>query len=135
MKSNPPAPTPNLEHLARTYLDAVGRKDLGTVQSLLTSDVTFDGPVMSLRGADDVLESLRRIGAVHVRNDVKRVFVDGSEICVIYDFVSDTVGSIPTVEWLSVTDGRIASIRLYYDQLPWQRLRQLLAERANRATA
>lgn len=129
------APEPALEALTRKYLDAVGSKDLDTVQSLLAQDVTFVGPVMNIQGAPNVLESFRRIGAIHVRNDVKRVFVDGDEICVIYDFVSDTVGSIPTIEWLHVQNGRIASIRLYYDQLPWQRLRQLLAERAARATA
>lgn len=128
-------PEPALETLVRKYLDAVASKDLDTVQSLLASDVTFVGPVMNLQGATQVLESFRRIGAIHVRNDVKRIFVDGNEICAIYDFVSDTVGSIPTIEWLHVQDGRIASIRLYYDQLPWQRLRQLLAERATRATA
>ncbi|MGC4068581.1 MAG: nuclear transport factor 2 family protein [Polyangiaceae bacterium] len=125
----------DLDRLARTYLDAVGRKDLGAVQSLLAPEVTFVGPVMNLQGSKDVIESLRRIGAVHVRNDVKRVFVDGDEICVIYDFVSDTVGSIPTIEWLHVRNGRIESIRLFYDQLPWQRLRQLLAERATRGAA
>jgi ketosteroid isomerase-like protein len=135
METTMTAPEPALETLTRKYLDAVGSKDLETVQSLLAPDVTFVGPIMNLQGAAAVLESFRRIGAIHVRNDVNRIFVDGDEICVIYDFVSDTVGSIPTIEWLHVRDGRIASIRLYYDQLPWRRLRQMLAERATRATA
>jgi hypothetical protein len=45
------------------------------------------------------------------------------------------VGNVPTIEWLRIQSGRIASIRLYYDQLPWQRLRQVMAERATQATA
>lgn len=123
------------ETVARRYLEAVGNKDLSTVKSLLSPDLTFVGPVMNLRGEAEVVESFRRISAIHVRNEVKRIFVDGDEVCVIYDFVTDTVGSVPTIEWLRIRDGRIQSVQLYYDQLPWQRLRQLLAERATRATA
>jgi len=124
-----------LETIARMYLDAVGKKDLATVESLLAPDITFVGPAMRISGVTDVLDALRRIGAIHVRNDVQRVFVDGDEACVIYDFVTDTVGSVPTIEWLQIQGGRIRSVKLYYDQLPWQTLRQELAKRASRATA
>lgn len=123
------------ETIARAYLDAVGDKDLATVRSLLAPDISFVGPVMTIAGVDDVVEALRRIGAIHVRNDVQRVFVDGDEVCVIYDFVTDTVGSVPTIEWLRIVDGRIASVKLYYDQLPWQTLRKELAERSARVSA
>jgi hypothetical protein len=75
---------------------------------------------MTISGAREVLASFRRIGAIHVRNDVKRVFVDGDEACAIYDFVTDTVGVVPTIEWLSFEGGRIRSVKLYYDQVPWQ---------------
>jgi ketosteroid isomerase-like protein len=124
-----------LETTTRAYLAAVGNKDLGKVEALLAPDITFVGPAMTLSGARDVLAALRRIGAVHVRNDVKRVFVDGDEVCVIYDFVTDTVGVVPTIEWLSFENARIRSVKLYYDQVPWQTLRQELARRAAPATA
>ena len=122
-----------LESVARAYLSAVGNKDLGRVEQLLTPDVTFAGPVMKLSGAPDLLAALRRIGAVHVRNDIQRVFVDGDEACVIYDFVTDTIGSVPTIEWLRFEGGRIRDVKLYYDQVPWQKLREELARRAAQA--
>jgi ketosteroid isomerase-like protein len=125
----------NRETTVREYLSAVGNKDLAKVETLLTPDIAFAGPSMTLTGARDVLAALRRIGAVHVRNDVKRIFVDGDEACVIYDFVTDTVGVVPTVEWLSFEADRIRSVRLYYDQVPWHTLRQELAKRAVQATA
>ena len=124
-----------LDAIVRAYLSAVGNKDLGKVEELLAPDVTVVGPANKLSGARDVLAALRRIGAIHVRNDVKRVFVDGDEACVIYDFVTDTVGTVPTIEWLSFEGGRIRSVNLYYDQLPWQTLRQELAKRAAQASA
>lgn len=124
-----------IETKVREYLTAVGDKDLARVEGLLAPDVTFVGPAMSLSGARDVLAALRRIGAIHVRSDIKRVFVDGDEACVIYDFVTDTVGVVPTIEWLGFEAGRIRSVKLYYDQVPWQTLRQELAKRATQPTA
>src|SRR5690242_1565895 len=125
----------DIEATVRTYLSAVGNKDLGKVEELLTPDITLVGPAMTLSGAREVLAALRRIGAIHVRNDVRRVFVDGDEACVIYDFVTDTVGVVPTIEWLTFAGDRIRAVKLYYDQLPWQTLRQELAQRAAQPSA
>jgi len=122
-------PTP--QSLVRSYLQAVGDKDEPQLRALLSEDVTFEGPVMAMQGVENVLASFRGIAAVHERNDVQRVFVDGDEVCVIYDFVTDAVGRIPTIEWIRLREGRIAAIRLYYDQLPWQTLRQEIAKRAS----
>jgi hypothetical protein len=124
-----------IESTVREYLSAVGNKDLATVEKLIAPDIAFVGPAMNLVGARDVLAALRRIGAIHIRNDVKRIFVDGDEACAIYDFVTDTVGAVSTIEWLSFEAGRISSVKLFYDQVPWQSLRQELAKRATRATA
>jgi ketosteroid isomerase-like protein len=123
------------ETVARSYLAAVGNKDLNAVAALLAPDITFVGPAMSLRGSQHVLAALRHIGAIHVGNEIKRVFVADDEVCVIYDFVTDTMGSVATIEWLRIEAGQIRSVNLYYDQLPWQTLRRELAMRASQATA
>src|SRR5215831_14239096 len=121
--------TRNNEATAIAYLDAVGKKELQRLDDLVAPDVHFVGPAMTIDGARDLLAALRRIGAIHVRNDIKRVFSDGDEVCVIYDFVTDTVGAVPTIEWLRFERGRIASVNLYYDQLPWLKVRDELARR------
>ena len=83
-----------------------------------------------------MIEALKRLGAIHLRNDVKRVFVDGDEVCVIYDFVTDTpAGAVPTIEWLRFDGDRISAIDLYYDRLPWQTVMAVIAERAARPAA
>jgi len=117
------------EKLARAYLDAVAKKDLERVASLVTADVRFVGPANTMDGARDLIAAFRRIGAVHVRSDIQRVFTDGDEVCVIYDFVTDTAGALPCVEWLHVEAGKIRSIHLYYDQVPWTKLREEIGRR------
>jgi hypothetical protein len=123
------------EAIALAYLDAVAKKELDRVAELLDPDVHFIGPATTLDGPAAMLAAFRRIGAIHVRSDVKRVFSEGSEVCVIYDFVTDTAGALPAVEWLRIEGNRIRAINLYYDQVPWLKLREEIARRAAKATA
>jgi hypothetical protein len=122
--------TNNPQAVALAYLDAVSKKELDKVEAVLAPDIQFQGPAMKLTGARDVLAAFRRISAIHVRNDVRRVFTDGDEVCVIYDFVTDTMGALPTIEWLRIEGGRIRSVNLYYDQVPWKTLREEMERRA-----
>src|SRR5574337_1399774 len=119
--------TTNNEAIALAYLDAVAKKDLARVEALVAPDVKFVGPASSYSGAGELLTAFRRIGAVHVRSDVRRVFSDGADVCVIYDFVTDTAGPLATVEWLRISNGKIQSINLFYDQVPWLKIREELA--------
>lgn len=120
----------DLEAIALAYMDAISTKQLDRLDSLVSPQVRFVGPQMTISGRDELVGALRRITAVHVRNEVKRVFSDRDDVCVIYDLITDTIGALPTIEWLKIADGRIQSIHLYYDQLPWQRVREELARRA-----
>lgn len=122
--------------LALEYLAAVAAQDFSRVEGLLAPDLRFRGPAMTRSSAADFIAALRHLGAIHVRSDVKRVFVDGDEACLIYDFVTDTpAGALPTIEWLRFDAERIRSIDLYYDRLPWQSVMAAMAERAARPVA
>ena len=122
--------------LALAYLDAVSRKDLSRAQELLMPNLEFTGPSGSRSSAQSFIDALKRLAAIHVRNDVKKVFVDGNEACVIYDFVTDTPsGSLPTIEWLQFEEGRIRSINLYYDRVPWRVVMDELTRRASSPAA
>jgi ketosteroid isomerase-like protein len=126
----------DLKALALEYLDAVGKKELDRLDSLLAPDLAFRGPSMTRSTARDFVGALARLGAIHVRNDVRRVFVDGDDVCVIYDFVTDTpAGTLPMIEWLHFRDGRIGAIDLYYDRVPWKTAQEEIAARAARAAS
>ena len=122
--------------LTLEYLDAVGKQQYGRLDAMLSPDLQFRGPSMTRTSAAEYLGALKRLGAIHVRNDVKRVFVDGDEACVIYDFVTDTqAGALPTIEWLRFEGDRIRAVDLYYDRMPWQAVMAVMAERAARPAA
>ncbi len=127
MKSDP-------KSIALSYIDACGRKDLDTVATLLAPDLEFVGVSRTVRGADAYLGVLRGLAPIWVRSDVKKAFADENDVCVIYDFVTDTAaGAVPCVEWLRIEAGRIRSARLIFDRASFKPASDELAKRAARA--
>jgi hypothetical protein len=116
--------------VAMAYIEGCARKDFDTVARLLAPDVKFEGPGNTVTGADSYLAVLQRIGLVWLRSDVKKVFTDGSDVCVVYDFVTDSAaGAVPTVEWLCVEDGRLKTVKLFFDRVSFKPASDELARR------
>src|SRR5215470_18177106 len=107
--------------LALQYMDAVSKQEFDTLEAMLAPDFQLFGLSPTRFTPPEFIAYLKRLTAIHVRNEVKRVFADADEACVIYDFVTDTpAGALPTIEWLRFERGRIRAINLYYDRLPWK---------------
>jgi len=105
---------------AARYLDAVTRKDFRAFEELLAPDVTFQGPAATLSGVREVTAAYRLVSTILVRNDLKKAFADGDDLCLIYDFVTDTPsGAVLTMEWLRLDHGKVRSIRLLTDHVKW----------------
>jgi hypothetical protein len=122
---------------ALAYLDAVGRKDFEAFDRLLAPDVTFQGPNADLAGKAAVSAAYRKLGGMLVRNELRKAFVDGSDVCVIYDFVTDTAaGAVRTSEWLVIEGGLVRSIRLLTDHVRWPKaLAEYMSRKQPQATA
>ena len=119
--------------VALAYLEAVGQKDFSTFESLLAPDVAFTGPSATLTGVRDVAAAYKRLGPILLRNELKKAFVDGNEVCLIYDFVTNTPGgAVPTMEWIKIEDGKVRSISLLTDHVRWPVVLQELARRVER---
>ena len=123
----------NPRAIALAYLDAAGRKDFQAFETLLAPDVTFRGPAATLSGARNVAAAYARFAPILVQNELKKVFVDANDVCLIYDFVTDTpAGAVPTVEWLAIEDGLVRSIWLVTDHVRWPAALEELGRRAAR---
>jgi len=117
--------------VALAYIEACGQKNLDAVAALLAPDVRFAGPGGTVTGSAPYLAVLRRLGPVWLRSEVKRVFHDGPEVCVIYDFVTPTpAGAVPIVEWLRIENGKVASVTLFFDRVAFKPASDDLARRA-----
>lgn len=128
--------TTQIHALVTSYITAVGEHRLEALPAMLAPDAEFTFGDTTLRGAEAFVGGFKRLVPLIVRNDIRKVFVDGDEACVIYDFVTDTpAGAVLSVEHIRVRDGRIASSLLVFERLHWPEVMASLKERESRQIA
>jgi len=121
----------NNKALTEAYIQAVGNKQFDQLEGMLQSGIEFrTSNVGVLSGRSKVIGALRRLGVILLRNDIKKVIVAGDDVCVIYDFVTDTpAGAVPSVEWLTFKDGLIYKDWLLFEYRHWPEVLKVLEER------
>jgi hypothetical protein len=78
-----------------------------------------EGPIDSFSDADSYLASLRQLSGIVTGAEKRKVFVDGDDVCVIYDLKTTPVPSSRTCEWYRLRDGKIASVSVVFDARPF----------------
>jgi hypothetical protein len=116
--------------LVTSYVNAVGERRLEALPPLLDPDAQFTLGDNTVRGRDAFVNAFRRLLPIIDRNEIRHLFVDGDEACVVYDFVTSTpVGPVLSVEYLRLRDGLIASSTLVFERLHWPDVLTVLRER------
>lgn len=116
---------------AARYIQAVSDKKYALVEEILAPDLAFKGPFMSSNSSAEFVGALRRMAPVWDRSDVRAIFAEGDQACVVYDFVTSTdAGSIRSVELLTFRDDRIARVELLFDRTQFAPVLEALAQRS-----
>lgn len=119
-----------IHKLVTEYINAVGEHRLETLAAMLDPDAEFTVGDTTLRGAEAFIGGFRRLDPIIERNAIRKIFVEGDEACVIYDFVTDTpAGAVLSVEYLKFKNGRIASSLLLFERLHWPEVMAALQKR------
>ncbi len=99
---------------------AVGGKNFSAARKLLHDDLNFKGPIDTFRNADDYVEAVKKMSGIVKSVDVKKLFVDGDDVRVLYDMITNTpVGTAFISEWFRVKDDKISEIRVVFDARPF----------------
>jgi len=101
------------------YQQAVGQEDFPAARKLLQDNLEFHGPIETLHKADDLIQSIRKLSSIVEGVEVKKVFEDGNDVCVLYDMKTKVAGTSFISEWFQVKGGKIASIRVVFDARPF----------------
>ena len=113
--------------LIHNYITAVGQKDYKTLEKCLHSDFEFKG-LVTYHTSNEFIRMLKEHADspatnIILRNDIKGVFVDEGDACVIYDLITDKkVNAIPCAEWIKIGDGKIQSSIIKLEQYSMRRL-------------
>jgi ketosteroid isomerase-like protein len=110
---------PGAAQVAEDFFDAWTSKDYERARTLVHDDVSFEGPIDSFADADSYVGSLQQLGHIVTGADKRKVFVDGDDVCVIYDLKTAPVPSTLTCEWYRVRDGKVASVSVIFDARPF----------------
>lgn len=125
-----------IRDLVTEYIHAVGEGRLDRVEELLDPDVEFRGTAAELHGSEAYVGALRRLVPILLRNEIRQIVVEGNQAVVLYDFVTDTeAGAVLSTEWLTIEDGRIRSVVLFFDLRRWPEVIQELRRRTAQPVA
>jgi len=109
----------NALEVIQKYQEATGKGDFVTARKLVHDDLAFHGPIDRFDKPEPLFEALKTLLPIVERIEVRKVFVDGNDVCVLYDMVTKTSGTELIVEWFKVRDDKIASIRVVFDARPF----------------
>jgi hypothetical protein len=110
----------NASKIVGDYQTAIGKGDFTNARKLLHDTLSFYGPIDTFSSPEPYLESLEKLHHIVQRIDVKHVFADGNDVCVLYDMVTNTpAGTAFIAEWYQVKGDKIAEIRVVFDARPF----------------
>ncbi len=96
-------------------------KSLAENKLPLADTITVTGPNEQVKGKEQVITMLKQFMVIMNRFDFKKQFSDETGVCTMLECVTSTpAGSVPTVEWMEVKNGKIQAIHLYYDTAKWK---------------
>jgi hypothetical protein len=110
----------NAAQIVQGFKQALGSGDVPAARKLLHDDLSFRGPIDAFDSPEPYLAALAKLHPIVERVDVKHMFVDGNDVCLLYDMVTRTpAGTAFIAEWLTVKGGKIAAIRTVFDARPF----------------
>jgi hypothetical protein len=102
------------------YMQAlIERRDFKSARSYLTDNISYVSPLNSFDGAEQLLKYNEHLNLP--KFDTKKVFVDGQDVCLLYEM---NLGTPPAPSfvclWAHVNDdGKISSYRVVFDPRPF----------------
>jgi len=111
--------TTDTESLVERYYRAWGTGDFEGLRPCLGDGFVFDGPLMTATSADEYIDKTRANAAMFAGSDYRRVGqVIGEHDAVVLATLTMGPKVLHTAEHFAVRDGKIQSIRLYFDPTP-----------------
>jgi ketosteroid isomerase-like protein len=100
------------------YSRALADRDFAAARALLADDLRFEGPIDRFDRADDYVKAITALYGMVRGVEHQATITQGDEVAVFY-LLDTPVAKAPVAEWYTVSDGRIAQLRAYFDARPF----------------
>jgi ketosteroid isomerase-like protein len=110
----------NAVEIVQSFKQALAKGDVAAARRWLHDDLSFRGPIDAFDAPEPYLAALAKLHPIVERVEVRKLFADEEDVCLLYDMVTRTpAGTAFIAEWLTVRGERIASIRTVFDARPF----------------
>jgi limonene-1,2-epoxide hydrolase len=110
----------NASKIVSAYQQALGKGDFAAARKLVHDNLLFQGPLDTFHSPEPYFEALKKLHPIIQRIDMKKIFADGNDVCVLYDMVTNTsAGTVFVCEWYQVKGEKIAGVRTVFDARPF----------------
>jgi len=110
----------NASRIVSDYQQALGKGDFATARTLVHDNLLFQGPLETFHSPEPYFEALKKLHPIIQRIDMKKIFADGDDVCVLYNMVTNTpAGTAFVCEWYQVKGEKIAGVRTVFDARPF----------------
>jgi hypothetical protein len=109
---------PSVRRIVDLFFDAVEARDFEQAGRYLSpAQFFYFSPIESYDNAQDFIDAAGRVAPITKRIERRRMFIDGEEVCIIYNFFTtmDALASTRVAEWIKIKAGRIVSIEAFFD--------------------
>ena len=97
-----------------SLVDALNNEDFKTARSFVDDKMTFVGVLGSRDGANAYFKDME---LMKLKYDLKKVFVEGDEVCLIYNLKMSGV-NVMCCGLYHVRDGKVLSLKVIFDPRP-----------------
>jgi hypothetical protein len=106
--------TQHAREVVLSFVQALNEEDFAAARERIDDNMSFVGVLGTRSGAESYIKDMERI---KLKYDIKKVFVDGLDVCLWYDIQMGGV-SVLTSGWYHVVDGKIQSLKVVFDPRP-----------------
>jgi limonene-1,2-epoxide hydrolase len=106
--------TKNAAELVLSFVQALNEEDYTAARQCIDDKMSFVGVLGTRSDAESYIGDMERI---KLKYDIKKVFVDGNDVCLWYDIQMGGV-SVLTCGWYHVVNGKILSLKVVFDPRP-----------------
>jgi len=114
-------PNQDAREIVMSYIKALDSRDYDSAREWLGDNVLVKGPAgEAFRSPDEFINMMRQQQGKY---DIKKVFVDADDACLLYDFITKTA-TVFFSSWYKVKNGKIISIQTVFDPRPFTAMQE-----------
>ncbi len=113
---------PNPIDTVQQFYAAAHRQDFAAARALLGEPFSFVGWFARFDKPDAYIDALRKLSGFVVKADVLKVFVDGGDVCLLYDAHTALGATTMVAAWYRLSEEKIVAVRIACDSRPFAEL-------------